>query len=357
VSTVAGKAQKTIVAAPALQDFVSALFEKAGMSATHAAQVAAGLVWSNLRGVDTHGVSRVARYVEFIETGIINARPDMRVITDTPAVQVLEADRAAGAIAMSAAADAAMTKASALGLGMVMVRSTTHTGAIGMYTERIARRGMAGIAICASIPNMAYQGARAAGVSTAPLSIAVPGAGDTPIVFDMSTGIVSLGRLLQAKRLKETLAPGLALDAQGNPTTDSQLATIPLPLGGAKGAGLSLMIEMLSSLTVGNPLVAEFFSGKPGARRHRQNALVIAVDVFKFCPEETFRADVARTVDALKALPADPGAGAGGILMPGERGYAEAERRARDGIPIPPGVAGDLAGAAAKMGVNVPWAL
>jgi LDH2 family malate/lactate/ureidoglycolate dehydrogenase len=349
-----GKPQKIIVAAPALQVFVGTLFERAGMSRDHAAMVAEALVWANLRGVDTHGVSRVARYVEFIETGIINARPEMRIATDTPAVQVLEADHAAGAIAMAAASDAAMSKAATVGMGMVMVRGTTHTGSIGLYTERIARRGMTAIAVCASIPNMAYHGARAAGVSTAPLSIAVPGAGDTPIVLDMSTGIVSLGRLVQAKRLKETLAPGLALDAQGRPTTDSQVATIPLPLGGAKGSGLALMIEMLSSLTVGNPLLAEFFSGKPGAKRHRQNALIIAIDVFRFCPEEAFRNDVARTIAALKALPADPELG--GILMPGERGYAEAERRGRAGIPIPPGVAADLAAAAGKFGLSAPWA-
>lgn len=353
MSAALSRARKITVPAPVLQGFVGGVFERAGMSAAHAALVAQSLLWSNLRGVDTHGVSRVARYVEFIETGIINAKPGLRAVTDTPAVQVLDADRAAGAIAMIAAADVALAKAAAVGMGMVMVRGTTHTGAIGMYTERIARRGMAGIAICASIPNMAYHGARAAGVSTAPLSIAVPGAGDTPVVFDMSTGIVSLGRLMQAKRMQETLAPGLALDAQGQPTTDSQLASIPLPLGGAKGSGLALMIEMLSSLAVGNPLLAEFFSGKPGAKRHRQNALVIAVDVFRFCPEPTFRADVARTLAALKALPADPELG--GILIPGERGYAEAERRGRDGIPVPPGVAADLAAVALKFGLALPW--
>jgi len=307
------------VAAPALRNFIASLFERAGMPAAHAATVADALVWANLRGVDTHGVSRVPRYLEFIETGIINPKPQMRVTTDTPAVQVLEADRAAGAVA------------------------------IFYFTERIARGGMTGLAITASIPNMAYHGARAAGVSTAPISIAVPGAGDTPIVFDMGTGVVSLGRLAQAKRANETLAAGIALDAQGQPTTDAQAATIPLPLGGAKGSGLALMIEMMSSIAVGNPLLAEFFSGEPDAKRHRQNALVIAIDAFRFCPEEQFRGDPA----ALKALPADPQAG--GILVPGERGYIEAERRGRNGIPLPPGVANELVAAATKLGLAAPW--
>jgi ureidoglycolate dehydrogenase (NAD+) len=341
------------VAAPALRELVGALFARAGMPAAHAATVADALVWANLRGVDTHGVMRVARYLEFIAAGAINTRPKLHAVTDTPAVQVLEADRAAGAIAMTAAADAAMAKAAFAGIGLVLVRGTTHTGAMGFYTERIARRGMTALALAASLPLMAYHGARAAGVSTAPVSIAVPGSGDTPLVFDMATGIVSLGRLMQAKRLKETLAPGLALDAEGNPATDGQKAVIPLPLGGPKGSGLALMIEMITSLAVGNPLLAEFFSGKPEGRRHQQNALVLAIDAFRFCPEEVFRRDVARTVAALKALPADAQAGA--ILMPGERGYKEAERRGREGIPLPAAVANDLAAAAAKFGVTLPW--
>ena len=110
------------VAAQDLRQFVAALFAQAGMSAVHAATVAEALVWANLRGVDTHGIARVPRYLEFIQTGIINPQPAMRVVTDTPAVLVLDADRAAGAVAMTEAADAAMTKAAAVGIGLAMVR-------------------------------------------------------------------------------------------------------------------------------------------------------------------------------------------------------------------------------------------
>jgi ureidoglycolate dehydrogenase (NAD+) len=341
------------VAAPELQRFVGTIFERAGMSAAHSATVADALVWANLRGIDTHGVMRVARYLEFIASGILNTKPNLRAVTDTSAVQVLDADRAAGAVAMTEAADAAMAKAASAGIGLALVRDTTHTGSLGYYTERVAKRGMTALSVAASKPNMAYHGARAAGVSTAPISIAAPGADGNPIILDMATGIVSIGRLMQAKRMKEALAPGLALDGEGNPTTDSQTAVIPLPLGGPKGSGLALMIEMLTSLAVGSPLVAEFFSGGPEAKRHRQNALILAIDAFRFCPEEQFRRDVARTVAALKVLPADPSAG--GIFMPGERGYAEAEKRRREGIPLSANVANELAGVASKLGVDLPW--
>ncbi len=341
------------VPAAELQAFVATLFARAGLRQADATVVAQALVWANLRGVDTHGVSRVAHYLEFIANGVINPARTLSVTVETLAVTVLDADRAAGPVAMQQATELAMAKARSAGLGLVMVRNTTHTGALGCYTQSLAQRGMLGLSICASNPMMAFHGARAAGVSTAPLSMAVPGAGAETVLLDMASSIVSFGQIMQAKRQNLPLAPGLALDAAGEPTTDSQVAKIPMPLGGPKGSGLSLMIEMFTSLTVGNPLIAEFFSGNPEGKKHRQNAWVLALDVFKFCPEPVFRADVARTVAALKALPASvEGAD---ILMPGERGYREAALRGSGGIPLSGKLAGELAGLATRFELNPPW--
>ena len=164
--------------------------------------------------------------------------------------------------------------------------------------------GMIGIAYSASIPVMAYHGTRVAGVSTAPLSIAAPGALNEPIVLDMAFSIVSMGQLNQPKLRNKVLAEGLALDAKGNPTTDPQLAAVPLPFAGPKGSGLVLMFELITDLLVINPLASEFFSGKTGGRKHQQKTCLITIDVFRFWPEETFRSEVARTVATLKNLPA-----------------------------------------------------
>src|SRR3989442_15729226 len=101
---------------------------------------------------------------------------------------------------------------------------------------------MATIAITASVPNMAYHGARAAGVSAAPLSVAVPGDAE-PLALDMGSGVISVGKLAQARRSGERLPDGAALDAKGDATTDPRAASIPLPLGGPKGSGLALLIE------------------------------------------------------------------------------------------------------------------
>ena len=276
----------------------------------------------------------------------------MTLRLDAPAAVLIDADRAAGPIAMTYAADQAMAKAAASGIGLALVRRTTHTAAIGFYTRRVAERGMAAIAATASIPNMPYHGSRVAALSTSPLSFAVPGGGDQPIVLDMATSVVSLGRLAQMRRAGTRLEPGWALDRAGNATTDAAQAELPLPLGGAKGAGLSLMAECIASILTGNAILAPALSEGGAAALHRQNSFVIAIDIARFGDVASFRAGVARLADVLKALPRQ--AGFDEILMPGERGDRTYAARLARGIPIPPAIWADLARVAARFAVAMP---
>ena len=233
------------------------MFVAAGLSDAHAATIADVLVWADLRGVDSHGVMRIPMYVRLLDAGDLNPAPTIAIRTDTPAAVVLEMDRVAGPVAMTTAAAAAVRKARDAGIGCALARGTTHTAALGYYTSAVARDGMAAIAFAASVPMMAYHGARVAGASTSPISIAVPGGERGPLVFDMATSVISAGGLTQARRAGRPLPPGLALDANGLPTTDPAAATLPRPLGGHKGSGLSLMIECLVSLVASNPIIAD----------------------------------------------------------------------------------------------------
>lgn len=308
----------TVKVAPArLAALVRDAFVKHGMSAEHARLVADALVWAELRGMDTHGVMRAPRYIEFIRKGDLNPRPAIRTIVDTPAAVVLDCDRAAGAVAMMQAVRAACDKAREAGAGLALAKATTHTGALGYYTQHAARDGYAAIALAASVPLMAYHGTRAAAVGTAPVSIAVPGESD-PLALDMASSLISMGALMRARASGAAIAQGAALAADGTPTTDSRQAAIPLPLGGPKGSGLALMVECLASLLTGNPILAEALAGRG---RHKQNGLVIALDVQRFIPLADFRREVRRLTAALRQLPRD-----GEILMPGERGARNAAR-------------------------------
>ena len=321
-----------------LERWVTAIFSAEGLPDEHARTVAKVLIFANLRGMDTHGVLRVPSYVRFIRAGDLNPRPDMTPRSEAPACVLLEADRAAGPVAMHKATELAMDKARQAGVGACLVRATTHTGALGYYTHMAAERGMAAIAFSSSTANMAYHGARSAGVSTAPLALAVPGE-HGPIALDMASSIMSMGKLRQAKRAGTPLEQGQALDKNGNPTTNAEDAAILLPLGGAKGSGLSLLIECMTSLVTGNPLLAEALERTSLGARHRQNGAVIALDLARFVEPTEFRRQAGRLARAIKALPPQPGME---ILLPGERGARSANERRLDGIPVPDAVLDEL---------------
>ena len=344
-----GAAAGAIVTADALRRFTHEVFVRAGMPETDAAVVADVLVWADLRGVDSHGVSRVTMYLRLIDDGDMNLTPSIKIRTETSASVLVDADRAAGPIAMTTAMNAAVRKARDAGVGLGLVRATTHTAALGYYTLMAAREGMAALALAASTPFMAYHGTRAAGVSTNPISIAVPGGERGPVVLDMSTGVVARGKLVQARKIGRPIPSGWALDRAGNPTTDPREAMIPLPVGGPKGSGLSLMIELITSLAVSNPIIARALEGTADGTRHRQNGLALAIDLRRFGDPATFRAEVDRLVASLKALPG--AAGAGEILMPGERGGRTLAERLRTGIPLPRAIVAELESAAARFGV------
>ncbi|HXH96614.1 MAG TPA: Ldh family oxidoreductase, partial [Gaiellaceae bacterium] len=201
---------------------------------------------------------------------------------------------------------------------------------VGYYTSLAAEAGMIGVGVVAGMPNMAYEGARGAAVATSPLSIAVPAERHATVLLDMATAVVALGKIRQYKNRGEQLPPGLAATKEGEPTTDPELAAVPLPLGGAKGSGMSLAFELLTSVLTGNAIVGAFHGGD---KLHRQNAALVALDVAAFAPLDEFRRSVDETLDALKGLPRMDDAEE--IRFPGERGArTEAERRA-EGIPLP----------------------
>jgi LDH2 family malate/lactate/ureidoglycolate dehydrogenase len=344
--------ERVPVPAAPLEQLVTKLFAAHDMREQDAAVLARVLVWANLRGIDSHGVSRALRYVELCEKGDANARPEIRIERPRAATLVVEGDRAPGPVALNAAMEAAIETARETGVAWAAVRATTLTGAIGYYTSLAAGAGMIGIGIVAGMPNMAYTGARGAAVATSPLSIAVPAERQPTVLLDMATAVIALGKITQAKNQGKELPAGVAVTKEGEPTTDPELAAVPLPLGGAKGSGMSLTFELLTSVLTGNAIVSSFHNGTAEGKRHRQNAALVALDVSAFAPLDDFRRSVDETLDALKALPRM--AEDDEIRFPGERGAAtEAERR-ENGIPLPKRVWESLVAEAEKLGLETP---
>jgi LDH2 family malate/lactate/ureidoglycolate dehydrogenase len=327
------KAPRVVVQKDDLHKFVSDLFKAAGTSSTDAQTIAEVLVWANLRGVDSHGVVRIPRYLELFESGEAKAVPAMHIERPRPGAIFIEADGAPGPVALVRAMQEAIAAARKNGVALANVRGTVHTGAIGYYTGLAANTDMVGLGIVAGIPNMAYFGGRTGGVATSPLAIAVPSSRGPHVLLDMATAAIALGKINQHKIEGIPLPEGVALSKEGEPTTDAGRAAIPLPMGGAKGAGMSLMFEFFASVLGGAPIMTSYHAKYKPDRRHRQNATLIAVDIGAFTDLNTFKSNVDATLAVLKDLPRAEGVNE--IQYPGERGAKVFASRMKGGIPIP----------------------
>jgi ureidoglycolate dehydrogenase (NAD+) len=316
----------------ALLVFIERVLTSSGMRSEDAAVVADVLVWANLRGVDSHGVARLPGYVSEIAAGRFNpvGRPIYR--SRLPGTFVLECAGTAGPVCMIEAAHECIRIASELGVGVGVVSAPTHVGAIGYYTQAIAKQGFAALVIVAGRLLMAYHGARVASLGTSPISIAVPGTeAEPPLLLDMATGLIAAGRMRQAALAGHTLPENAASDAHGILTTDPARAKTVLPLGGPKGSGLALLFECLTGILAGTPIVAA--AANLGKKAPIQNATVVVLNIDSFRPLMDYRLDISELRRTIKSLPRREGFGE--LLLPGERGDREEKRRRQDGIPIP----------------------
>jgi ureidoglycolate dehydrogenase (NAD+) len=330
-----------------LEAFAEQLLRAGGYARAHAVQTAKVLVWANARGADSHGVLRIPRYIEMVEQDIIVPDAQIQMEKSEGAIAVLEAGRAPGASAMNRAMDEAVGLAERFGIGWCSARNITHAGAVGYYAQQAVAKGCIGVVMTASGPLMAYHGSSVSGVSTNPLSVAVP-SGDRPLLLDMSTSTVALGKIMLAKDAGRPIPEGWAIDETGAPATDPAKVSTLTPLGGPKGSGLSLMIEVLSSLLVSNPVISKALQGERGG----MNGVALAVSLSAFGPEEAFRSQVDDLASVLRALP--KASGVDKILMPGERGGREADARYSSGIPLAEGTEKRLFALSDRLGVSVP---
>ncbi len=336
-----------------LRAFATEILSGGGLTRTDAEKTASLLVWADARGVDSHGVIRIPRYIEMIQLGLMNPKNAPRFEKCFGAIAVLEGDLTPGAVGMSLAMNRAIDLAKVHGIGWCSARNITHAGAIGYFAETAAHAGCVGIAMTASKPLMSYIGARAEGVSTNPIAIAAPSiSGRNPVLLDMSTSAAALGKIMAAKEAGASIPIGWGVDANGADTTDPKAVKFLLPMSGAKGSGLSLMIEVLASVLVGNPLISSALTGKA---KGAFNGLALALNIEAFGERNAFQKDVADLESTIKALP--KAAGVSEIMLPGERGYATAATTAVSGIALEVTTAIKLAKLAQDFGVPIPDAM
>ena len=157
-----------------LKDFAFRLLQAGGFRDADALQTADLLIWANLRGIDSHGVLRIPRYIEMVEQGTMVSGGAINSVREFGAVAVLDGGKCPGAVGMNVAVNRAEELARRLGVGWCAARAISHAGAIGYFASALAGRGLIGLVMSASKPLMSYFGATGEALSTNPLSIAVP---------------------------------------------------------------------------------------------------------------------------------------------------------------------------------------
>ena len=340
-----------------LKKFIKELFMRVDLPEEDAEAEADVLLWANLRGVDSHGVLLVLRYLEATTQGAMNPRPNIQVLQETTATVTVEADRAFGPVVTVFTMKKVMEKAKSVGIGWGLIRATSHQGAMGYYSLMAARENMIGIAMVCGGPNMAVHGARKAGVANAPLAISVPAGRHRPPVLDMATSVAAGGKVLLAVDKGIPIPWGWLLDPEGNPTTDPhnyQKGGTLLPFGGPKGSGLAMMMECMSSLMVGNPRPSPAPLGQAQeASGVGQNSVVAAIDIGTFTDVETYKQNADDLIDGIKNLPKAEGVQE--IFVPGEPEERVYDDRVKNGIPLPTGTVQSLKTAAEKVGIPFPF--
>ncbi|WP_162409108.1 Ldh family oxidoreductase [Acuticoccus sediminis] len=306
-----------------------------GAPADIAATVASVLVEADVRGVASHGVARLPNYIARARAGLVDAAATAEIVTDAGGLVVLDGRNGYGPTAAARAVEIAAERAAAHGVAWVSVRRSNHFGLAAAYSRWLARAGCAAIVLSNAPPAMAAFGGKRPVLGTNPISMAVPGA-EPPVTLDMATTVVARGKIRRAAAEGAPIAESLALDADGHPTTDAGAALdgTLAPIGGPKGYGLALMIELMTGFLAGGAASTELgessdFSGEAGT-------------CFTFIAARTdhVRQPEARLAEIVAMV---RGSGEPGeVLMPGEIEDRRAEASMRDGLAIPAKVLAEI---------------
>ncbi|MQA74014.1 MAG: Ldh family oxidoreductase [Solirubrobacterales bacterium] len=339
-----------------LLELTAAMLAAAGVAQTDARTVAASLVDADLRGIHSHGVGRLAIYVERLRTGGNQRTGEPAVVLDAPSLAVLDAGELLAQVGSARAVEIAATKARTTGSGVVSVRGASHFGAAGYWARLLADQGMLGVAACNTTPVMAAWAGSTTAIGSNPLAMAFPSAGDAPVVVDVATSETTWGALLQAETAGTPIPDTWALGLDGRPTTSPVEAVAAgrlRPFARHKGYALAVGVELLSGALAGaNCLSRVAHLYLEPDRPMGAGLFFVAVDPGALSEEHArgFAKQVHEVQQELGALP--PQNDGERVLWPGQLEAERAMRGVRDGVPLPPPIAESLISLARELGVG-----
>ncbi|MGV2986407.1 Ldh family oxidoreductase [Vibrio sp. E150_011] len=308
----------------------------AGLDDKTAKEVTDVLVHADITGVHSHGVMRVEHYCQRLEAGGLNPNANFTIEQVSPSVAILDSDDGMGHSGLIAATNHGIELAKETGLGFVSVKNTSHCGALSYFMEQATSQGMIAIAMTQTDTCVAPHGGAERFLGTNPIAFGFPVEGGTPMIVDMATSATAFGKLLHAKETNQSIDEGLAIDVEGNITTDPHKVENLLTFGGHKGSGIALAIDALTGVLMGGNFsnhVVRMYGDYDKMRKLA--SLVIVINPEKL-GNALFAVTMAAMVSELRSVAPVPGTEK--VLAPNDPQVAYKAKCEVEGIPVAKGV-------------------
>ena len=327
-----------------LREFCAKACEKFGYSPEYAAITAEVLTESEMMGTHSHGTKNLVNYIRKGLAGGIRIDADIRILKEGPAWALMDADASIGMVPAYRSMELAIKKAAQCGIAIVNVKNGTHYGASGYYACMAAKRGMVGISISNTEPNMCIPGGRGREIGNSPFSIAFPQKSGDPLYLDIALSAVAALKIEQAKKEGRTIPDTWIVDKDGFPSTSPEAffdGGAAQPMAAHKGYGLSMAVEILTGVMSGGAILHEMTSwcwDLPTPNKVSYSS--VAIDISKFMDLPTFEDRLQEYIDSIHSTPLRKGSAR--ILVPGELETARYKNALESGFLLPSDVAENL---------------
>lgn len=335
------------------KEIVLSILNKIGLLQKDSEIIADILVSADLRGISSHGIGRLPVYSKRIDLGLIKKDPEIKVKDIGPAVSIVDGDNGMGQLATMIGTKECIKKAKEFGVSVVGINNTNHFGIAAYYSMLMSKEGLIGIVMTNTSPLMAPFGGIEAKLGSNPITVAIPTNEEPDIVLDMATSNAARGKLEVAMRNNQSIPDSWAITKEGERTTDPKegLAGTLLPIGGPKGYGLAVVVDILSGLLTGANYSDEVGALFDTNKAQNIGAMIIGIDVNKFMPIDTFTKLTDEYVRSFKN--SKKAKGVNEIFLPGEIEYLNEVKNLENNIPVSEGLKNDIVELGEKVGLNL----
>ena len=329
------KASETLVPEQDLLALAARALAKGGMRADDAGLAARVLVLADMFGLRTHGILRIPQYLGRVRVGGIDAGARVTVERVAPGLAMVDGQNGIGPLIGMRALEAAMEGARAAGIGAAFARGSNHFGPIVPYCFLAAQQGFASFISSNATTTIAPWGGRDTRVGNNPLGLGMPNPGGDPIILDIALSVAARGKMRALRDEGKSMPPGWAVDRDGKPTTDpaAGLSGFLLPVGGHKGYGLAVMVDLFAGMLSGAAYLThvQAWDKNPEAAQNLGHVFML-IDTSRLGAAATMRERIADFREILLSTPpADPAAP---VMAPGDREMAAYARARKDGIRV-----------------------